>query len=136
MLLNLSTYDEQLLKGTKELAKLLHYQEFNLINNKGTPVTVKLGILFGNAGFKTTYDAEKKTINFHMYALKAGNSEEVILFNGSTSITITVKREDLELFMKKPSLAMFKVSQDIPTRYAAGIWLVQKTVGEFTLDDI
>lgn len=136
MLLSLSSYDEKLLKGTKELAKLLHYQEFDLINNAGEPVTVKLGILFGNAGFKTTYDPEHKTINFHMYAMKAGNSEEVILFNGSTSITITISREDLELFMKKPNLSLFKVSQDMPSRYAAGIWLVQKTIGEYVLDSL
>ena len=137
MLLNLSTYDEKLLNGTKELAKLLHGQEIDLINNAGKPVTIRLGVLFGNAGFKTTYDPNQKTINFHMYAMQAGNSEEVvILFNGSTSIVITISRDDLELFMKKPNLSLFKVSQGLPTRYVAGVWLVQKTVGEFTLQEI
>ena len=137
MLLNLSTYDEKLLNGTKELAKLLHGQDIDLINNEGKHVTIMLGNLFGNAGFKTTYDPNKKTINFHMYAMQAGNSEEVvILFNGSTSITITISRDDLELFMKKPNLSLFKVSQDLPTNYAAGVWLVQKTVGELTLEEI
>ena len=137
MLLNLSTYDEKLLNGTKKLAKLLHGQEIDLINNAGERVTIRLETMFGNAGFKTTYDPNKKTINFHMYSMRADNSDGVIyLFNGSTSITITISRDDLELFMKKPNLSLFKVSQDLPTNYASGIWLVQKTVGEFTLQEI
>lgn len=137
MLLNLSTYDEKLLNGTKELAKQLHGQEIVLINNAGKPVTIRLETMFGNFGFKTTYDPNKKTINFHMYSMRAGNSDGVVyLFNGSTSITITISRDDLELFMKKPNLSLFKVSQDLPTNYASGIWLVQKTVGEFTLQEI
>lgn len=137
MLLNLITYDEKLLNGTKELATLLHGQEIDLINNTGKPVTIRLGFIFGNAELKTTYDTNQKTINFHMYAMQAGNSEEVvILFNGSTNIVISISRDDLELFMKKSNLSLFKVSQGLPTRYVAGVWLVQKTVGEVTLQEI